>query len=583
MRQRSATMEKKLGFFGSRNLPFLVSFLSLFCSHKKSAVLAWRQCPMDRGGGICPDHGTCCPTNTPGVSSCITGKETEPLDQGDCCPALHATTMITGCPFGFRCAVPNHGSSISTGNLNSSSGSNGTTTLTNTITQHPYYCQRRGDAPDWAFPQHQLKRYHLCSIPKDRHDILQEVHGFPIPGRRDDETTTTTTPRADDTSLPSVWQLAYYSNMKSITQPNDEHLGVYTAWIVIHGSGRNADDYLCTAMASLLASRSNSSNKNILVIAPWFAAPEDGPIKLANQDASGDDNMLQWIDHGPVPHTWRYGADSIQGGISSYETVDAIVGYLSHAQAQFPNLRHIVVAGHSAGGQFVHRWALLSNSPVWGDTHENMGAVQVGTRTTRSQDSTTTIVSTTEASTLRLRSQRQDFDEQLLQEQGRSLTLRVVVANSRSYCYMDHRRTFGNNGTLQTPDPKLIASCPAYNTWQWGLDDGGILEPVPYKDRAVIETPRSVLTHRYTTRHVHYLLGEYDTIPLGDTCMTELFQGPTRLERGHNFVQALELYFGHPVHDQSVASKSPHDHCYMFQSPQGQHALFGGISLQEQV
>jgi hypothetical protein len=577
MRKRSATM----CFFCSWNLPFLVSFLFLFCTQKKSAVLAWRQCPMDRGGGVCPDHGTCCPTNTPGVSSCITGKETEPLDQGDCCPSLHATTMITGCPFGFRCAVPISGSSSSI--INSS----GTTTLTNTTTQHPYYCQRRDDAPDEAFPQQKLKRYRLCSIPEDRHDILQDVHGFSIPGRRDDETTTTTTTtsRADDTSSPSIWQLAYYSNMKSITQPNEEHLGVYTAWIVIHGSGRTADDYLCTAMASLPASRSNSSTNNILVIAPWFAAPGDGPIQLANKDENGDNNnMLQWSDRGPVPHTWRYGADSIQGGISSYETVDAIVGYLSNAQAQFPNLRHIVVAGHSAGGQFVHRWALLSNSPVWGDNHENMGAIQVGTRTTKSQDSSLmTIVSTTEASTSRLRSQQQDRHEQLLQEQGRSLTLRVVVANSRSYCYMDHRRTFGNNGTLQTPDPQLIASCPTYNTWQWGLDDGGILEPVPYKDRALIETPRSVLTNRYTTRHVHYLLGEYDTIPLDDTCMTELFQGPTRLERGHNFVQALELYFGHPVHDQSVASKSPHDHCYMFQSPQGQQALFGGISQQEQV
>jgi hypothetical protein len=112
------------------------------------------------------------------------------------------------------------------------------------------------------------------------------------------------------------------------------------------------------------------SSNNILVIAPWFAAPKDGPIKLANNDKADDDDdddddVLRWCHPGPIVHIWRYGADSIKGG--SYETVDAIIGYMSNAQVQFPDLRHIVVAGHSAGGQFVHLWALLSNSPVWDD------------------------------------------------------------------------------------------------------------------------------------------------------------------------------------------------------------------------
>jgi hypothetical protein len=46
--------------------------------------------------------------------------------------------------------------------------------------------------------------------------------------------------------------------------------------------------------------------------------------------------------------------------ISSYTVLDQIIQYYNNA-AQFPNLKHIVIAGHSLGGQTVHRYAVVGN------------------------------------------------------------------------------------------------------------------------------------------------------------------------------------------------------------------------------
>ena len=515
---------------------FTFSFIGTF-QHAGIGVYGYRQCPKERGGGVCPDYATCCPTNTPGVSSCITNKNTNPQDPGDCCSIEDnndedGASIFTGCGYGFQCA-------------------SNTTVTAKGDNETVKYCQRRSNARRDVFPQcQQLPRYELCSIPKDRHDILQQVYGFPV----------------KEQSSNSDFQLAYYSNMNSITVPNTQHLHVETVWIVIHGSGRNPDDYLCCAMSSIPSS--TAASLSMLIVSPWFAAPEDGPINITALAPNNTEHVLRWSDPGPMRHTWRYGADSIHGNISAFETVDTLVEYLAKAQVQFPKLRNIIVAGHSAGGQFVHRWALLSNSPVWGDTSDS--TAESNSYSTPDAHATTKVV--------------------------RSLPIRVIAANPRSYCYMDERRIV--NGTFQKPEPGVVASCTIYNTWQWGLDDDdghgdrGMLEPVAYRDRALAHTPRERLVNRYATRDVYYLLGEYDTLTLKDHCTTEKFQGMTRNERGKNYYQALQGYFsdrdGHSgeggnarddllrpkfVHVQLEAAQSPHDHCLMFQSPEGQEAL----------
>ena len=113
---------------------------------------------------------------------------------------------------------------------------------------------------------------------------------------------------------------------------------IKTILIVIHGSGRNADEYLCTIM-SLLDKNNNEDNKenkdSVLIIAPKFPVEIDllnsnsnskSKSKIKNtksksksipkpnkEPSSIDDvnNVLYWSDDGPIgvkgsSHTWRY-------------------------------------------------------------------------------------------------------------------------------------------------------------------------------------------------------------------------------------------------------------------------------------
>jgi pimeloyl-ACP methyl ester carboxylesterase len=76
----------------------------------------------------------------------------------------------------------------------------------------------------------------------------------------------------------------------------------------------------------------------------------------------------------------------------------------------FPNLRQVVVAGHSGGGQVVQRYAIAGKG------------------------------------------------EPLLAQQG--VGVRYVVANPSSYAYFNSER----------PEPSIAASCPGYNDWKYGME-----------------------------------------------------------------------------------------------------------------
>lgn len=435
---------------------FLILALLLVLTEESRA---WQQCTADDGGGSCPNRNTCCSTAVVGTSSCIPSKKQDPDNAlGQCCDGE------TGCGYGYQCATDQHGQP---------------------------YCEIRQDHPSYLY--NDTARYNLCRVPS----TMQTLWGFPIPN---------VTLRA-----------GYYSNMGDITNmtDNSSHLQVDTALIIVHGSDRNADDYFCTALS--LLDNDLHTLESTLIIAPWFASPEDTHIL---------DDLLLWADKesetSPLSHSWRYGADAINAPISSYGVLDSMVEYLVTAKVQFPNLRRIAVAGHSAGGQVTHRWSLLSNSPTW-------------------SHSAVTIVS--------------------------------VVANPRSYCYLDGRR-FLHDGSFDIPDTDSIQVCPNYNQWQWGLEQGGILT-CPYKDRALLQTPAKVMAQRYATRNVVYLAGEFDILPANDGCETSVFQGPNRQQRAKFYVQGLQKYFGRNVHELHIVEGSPHDHMLMFQSQQGRRAIFG--------
>ena len=451
----------------------------LLLSPSFQIIYAWKQCSTGEGGGVCPDFATCCPTGTAGVSSCIPKRKHDPEDQGQCC------NQSTGCGYGYACAV--------------------------TSASKEPYCQLQLYAPPTL--THDVPRYMLLSVTDPL--MLQQIYGFPMDN----------------------FQLAYYSNMESLITNNPQvlkrHAKVNIVLIIVHGSAFNADDYLLAAQSSVPETLDPST---VLIVAPYFVRPEDKNVTTTDKDRE----ILRWVDNtgeSGKQHSYRYGADAVNAPISSYAAVDTLLEYLSKAEVQFPNLKRAIVTGHSAGGQFVHRWALLSSSPVWdiGFLRDEEGHVRSRT---------------------------------LLY---RSIHIRVVVANPRSYCYLDARRLI--EGNLTTPDQQGIDYCQFYNTWEWGLDEGGDVH-CHYRDAALHLVSKIDIANRYVRRDVVYLAGEFDTEALLDGCMTEDFQGSNRLERSQRYYESLKQMHGREIHRWFQVSRSPHDHWLMYQSDSGRAALF---------
>src|SRR3954451_19400823 len=127
---------------------------------------------------------------------------------------------------------------------------------------------------------------------------------------------------------------------RPLDQRND---AVRRALIMVHGTNRNADHYFTTATAAaFLAGALDDS----LVISP----------RIASSAGSCHDtlaaNEVSWSCTGD---SWRSGGAAISNpNLTSFEFIDEILRKLAN-KAMFPNLRAIVVAGHSAGGQVVAR------------------------------------------------------------------------------------------------------------------------------------------------------------------------------------------------------------------------------------
>lgn len=190
------------------------------------------------------------------------------------------------------------------------------------------------------------------------------------------------------------------------------------------------------------------------------------------------------------------------GKISSYDVVDEILRRLSSRKA-FPNLKSIVVAGHSAGGQFVTRYEAVNQ------VHDSLG-----------------------------------------------VPVTYVVANSSSYAYVDSLRptpaaipaTVAASAPGYTPPPSAkpaapfvpfadARNCTAYDSWPYGLQNR-----TGYSARLGDDQLKKQLAERQVT----YLLGQYDILPLFnfDNSCSAMAQGPTRLARGIAFARYVNEKYG---------------------------------------
>ena len=186
---------------------------------------------------------------------------------------------------------------------------------------------------------------------------------------------------------------------------------VSRAVILLHGRLRNADEYYISAHAAQVAA--GDDGKRALMIVPQFLAEVDIEAHKLPAD------MLRWSLLG-----WEGGdAALVPNPVSSFEALDAILAKLSDRRI-FPNLKQVVVAGHSGGAQVVQRYAIAGKG---------------------------------EAALLR-----------------QHIEIRYVVANPSSYAYFSAER----------PVPAIAASCRGYDVWKYAWANGRLISRMRHLRRS---------------------------------------------------------------------------------------------------
>ncbi len=252
------------------------------------------------------------------------------------------------------------------------------------------------------------------------------------------------------------------------------------ALIMVHGAGRNADHYFETSTAAGFLA---GALDNTIIIAPRFAAGND---KVAT-------NEVLWPERGA---NWRSGgAPATLPAVGSFDFVDEIVKLLAN-KTIFPNLTAVVIAGHSAGGQFATRYEM--SNKLHGTAGVAMSYVVANPSS-----------------------------------YAWPVALRPLPAGTADPAGAD-KEALGPNGakvnTTFTYGPFDAAKAPTFNTWPSGLETR-----TGYTEGMSDDQLRKQLAERPTT----YLLGQVDVLPLGgfDSSPSAMAQGPTRRARGEAFVK----------------------------------------------
>jgi pimeloyl-ACP methyl ester carboxylesterase len=265
------------------------------------------------------------------------------------------------------------------------------------------------------------------------------------------------------------------------------------ALVMVHGAGRDANNYFRHALAAAFLA---GSLDDTIVLAPHFASNDGAGCR----DTLAP-NELNWQCEGSG--TWRTGGAAVGNArITSYDVADEILRKLANKRI-FPNLRAIVVAGHSAGGQFATRYEMANR------VHDGLG-----------------------------------------------VPVTYVVANPSSYAYPDSLRPSASAIPASVaaeppgytppppanPPPAFVPfpdanDCTTYDTWPYGLK-----KRTGYTAGISDDQLRKQLAARPAT----YLVGELDILPLYgfDNSCPAMAQGPTRLARGLAYGRYVNEKYG---------------------------------------
>ncbi len=242
--------------------------------------------------------------------------------------------------------------------------------------------------------------------------------------------------------------------------------------VIVHGAGLNAKKSFSTG--SRIVNELGESTNKYMVIAPQFLEgikPEEkGLLFWGRQWRSGGVSLSEELNEG-LPR------------VSSYEVMDKLIGFVTESNS---NIHQIILLGHSAGGQFVSRYAAISNH------HEDL--------------------------------------------KNKGVSIFYIVANPSSYLYFDATRyQFDSNGEILIKAKDELANCESYNEYKYGLENlYGYANSISKHD----------IRSRFMNRSIVFLLGQEDTErswSLDKSCEVEV-QGENRYERGLLYKHHLQSF-----------------------------------------
>src|SRR6266567_2300946 len=262
---------------------------------------------------------------------------------------------------------------------------------------------------------------------------------------------------------------------------------VTRALIMVHGAGRDADNYFRTALAAAFLA---GALQDTIIIAPRFASNNGSGCR----DTVAP-NEINWSCSGD---SWRSGGVATSNNkLTSYDFADEVLRKLARKEV-FPNLKAVVVSGHSAGGQYVTRYQMANQ------VHDKIG-----------------------------------------------IPITYVVSNPSSYAYLDADRPGAGAYATTAAAPGYIPAAPAgafrpfgderncttFNQWPYGLQN---------RKSYAARISEDQLKKQLAARPAIYLMGELDILPLGgfDGSCPAMAQGPTRLARGQAFAKYVNEKFG---------------------------------------
>lgn len=311
---------------------------------------------------------------------------------------------------------------------------------------------------------------------------------------------------------PGPWRSLVYRS-HPLDQPN---ASITRVFVLVHGAGRNADDYYRSAVAAAFLA---GALENTLVIAP----------RMASHDGRACRDSLAQHEISWNCGTWRSGGPALnQPAVTSFDFLDAVLRAVARKDV-FPGLEHIVVAGHSAGGQVVNRYGMANR------VHDTLG-----------------------------------------------VPVHYIVSNPSSYAWpTDERPTAAAwaptaNAPGYVPETsddgaafRSLGSgrgCTVYDQWPYGIQN---------RSGYAAAVSDAQLRRQLASRAVTYLLGELDILPLGgfDSSCAAMAQGPTRLARGQAYARYVNDQLG-GQHRVLVVPLCGHNSRCMFTADQTLQLIF---------